>query len=115
MKNSNTLVFYLKVVVLAVLCITLTQLNSTTLVDFTKTDRKGGSGITIPAPTITCDVNQSWTCTFVGTATPDTDTYRYVDSVALAHINLDGSIYLQEIGSGSDTSMYTSVTLHACI
>lgn len=113
MKNIKPLVGFLKAVALAMLCITLTQLNGAVVFDFTSKDL-GGSSITITKPTITCDVNKSWTCTFVGTATPDTDTYRYIANVAVAHINLDGSIYLQEIDiTKEDVSDNWSVTLPA--
>lgn len=113
MKNIKPFVGFLKAVALATLCITLTQLNGAVVFDFTSKDL-GGSSITITPPTLTCDVNKSWTCTFVGTDTPEADTYRYIANVAVAHINLDGSIYLQEIdNTKNDLSDNWSVTLPA--
>ena len=81
------------------------------VIDFTRSNRGNTTG-TIPSkPVITCDVNRSWTCAFIGS---DTDSYRSIDNVAVAHINPDGSIYLQEIDiTKTDLSDNWSVTLPA--
>lgn len=108
MKKFKLCVCYFSAIALAALCTNTVQ--SAAVVDFTRTNRGSGTVVIPTKPTITCDSSLSWTCLFTAT---DALSYRYVANVALAHINADGSIYLQEIGSSLDTSDYWSVTLPA--
>ncbi|WP_143474174.1 hypothetical protein [Limnohabitans sp. JirII-31] len=108
MKNFKLCVCYFTAIALAALCTNTVQ--SAAVVDFTRTNRGSGSVVIPTKPSITCDSSLSWTCLFTAT---DALSYRYVYNVAVAHINADGSIYLQEIGDSADTSDYWSVTLPA--
>lgn len=72
-----------------------------TVVDFTGSAIKGAAAsISITATATSC-TSGVWTCTF--SSGGESATYRTIDDVAVAHINKDGSIYLQEIDVDNDS------------
>ena len=75
---------------LAAMCMS-DALSTTTVVDFTRIDQRGGAVGVMPKPQTPCDAKTLWTCKF---AKSDSD--RSVNNVGTAHINSDGSILLQE-------------------
>ncbi|WP_146183306.1 hypothetical protein [Limnohabitans sp. JirII-29] len=112
MKNLKLCADYFTAIALTMLCAASVHSASTVVMDFTRSNLGGGTATVPSKPSITCDTNLTWTCLFTAT---DTLSYRYVDNVALAHINADGSIYLQEMSSDAtaSTADYWSVTLPA--
>jgi hypothetical protein len=93
MKNFPSLIWYLKAIVAVFLCVTVLQSNSQVVQDFVRKNL-GKTKLDVPTtPTYFCDASK-WTCNFT---TPASASDRSVPNVAMAHINSDGSIYLQEL------------------
>jgi hypothetical protein len=117
MKNIKRLMGYVCTIVMVLVCTDYALSSNSVVVDFTRTDRGGSKTMPAPVPgrpviPIVCDVRTSWTCNFVGS---DDLANKSIDGVATAHINADGSMYLQEASAtvGVVTSDYWSVTLPA--
>lgn len=93
MKNIKLFSYGFVVIVLVTLCGIAVKSGANTVVDFSRSARGNTSATISSATVIACDPNVSWTCKF--TSKVD-DSWRSVSGAATAHINADGTIYLQE-------------------
>gem|GEM_PF-4706945 len=100
MKNSPSLIRYSTVIATVVLCATFMQSNSREAYDATRTNLGRGDdrGKKIDSSIEFCP-HKKWTCQLLAIATPGEVLTRSVPNVAMAIINSDGSIYLQELSS----------------
>jgi hypothetical protein len=112
MNTLKIILRFSKAILTVLLCVTFVYSNSAVVIDFTRTNKGSTTGVVPGVPAVLCDVNRVWTCAFIGS---DDDSYRSVTDVASAHINADGSVYLQEINPDTTVSVddYWSVTLPA--
>ncbi len=112
MKNSNVSAKYIGAIALCIWMSVPAFSANPVVIDFSRTD-KGGGGVTAKEkPSVTappkCDPSSSWTCKFVS---GDANANRSVDNVATAHINMDGSVLLQEDDASKQADDLWSVTL----